>query len=84
MMSFENFDNFMNKLMDKFDLAEDFYNKIDAALGNCACEPIIEQLSITSYRAMRFSSKKAFLSSRLSGQPHSQSADMTFQNLFCG
>ncbi len=42
MMSFENFDNFMNKLIDKFQTAEDFYNKIDAALGNCACEPIIE------------------------------------------
>lgn len=42
MMSFENFDNFMNKLIDKFQTAEDFYNMIDAALGNCACEPIIE------------------------------------------
>lgn len=42
MMTFENFDNFMNKLIDKFKTAEDFYNKIDAALGNYACEPIIE------------------------------------------
>lgn len=42
MMTFENFDNFMNKLIDKFQTAEDFYNKIDAVLGNCACEPIIE------------------------------------------
>jgi len=46
MMSYENFNIFMNKLIDKMECAEEFYDKVDNALGNGTCELIIENSGI--------------------------------------